>query len=169
MPSYVLTHRDAKTSIATSYVCDVQQRGNEFGRRRVEVDIAGTRRSVEVLSDGNPLLVLVNHEPVELLVHEGRYTVLGRNATFEDGVVHDSPRNANTVGSGTLFAPMPGKVVRVLCQVGNTVEVGQPLVVLEAMKMENELCATRTDRVTALHITEGQAVENRTKLLEVGE
>lgn len=168
MPRYTLTHRDARRQAAASYVCDVRELRNDVERRLLEVEINGTTHEVDVLSDANPLLVLINHEPVELLFHEGRYVVLGRKTTFEEGAANVSPRHANTLGGGTLLAPMPGKVVRVLCHVGNTVEIGQPLVVLEAMKMENELCAPRPGRVTAVHVTEGQAVESRAKLLEVG-
>ena len=58
-----------------------------------------------------------------------------------------------------IVAPMPGKIVRVLVQVGETVQARQPVVVVEAMKMENELRAAREGTVTEIHASEGTTVE----------
>ena len=54
---------------------------------------------------------------------------------------------------------MPGKVVRVLVAPGDAVEAGQGLVVVEAMKMENELRAAKAGRVVSVSVTEGQSVD----------
>ncbi len=62
-------------------------------------------------------------------------------------------------GASRLVAPMPGKVVRVLVAHGDEVEARQPLVVVEAMKMENELTAPRAGTVTDVPVTEGMSVE----------
>jgi biotin carboxyl carrier protein len=53
---------------------------------------------------------------------------------------------------------MPGKVVRVLVEVGASVQAGDGLVVIEAMKMQNEVRAPREGRVTSIPVHEGQAV-----------
>lgn len=58
-----------------------------------------------------------------------------------------------------ILAPMPGKVVRVLVHPGDVVRAHQPLVVVEAMKMENELRAGRNGRVAAIHVQEGASVD----------
>jgi len=58
-----------------------------------------------------------------------------------------------------LVSPMPGKIVRVLVQTGEAVRARQPLVVVEAMKMENELRAGRDGRIAELHAREGQSVD----------
>lgn len=63
-----------------------------------------------------------------------------------------------TGGPSRLTAPIPGKVVKIHVEVGDEVEAGQPLVVLEAMKMENELAAEQAGRVTAVHVEPGQTV-----------
>src|SRR5207249_2213963 len=74
--------------------------------------------------------------------------VAGRVWTFEIG---EEARGAHgAAGSGAVTAPMPGKVVSVLIAEGDVVEVGQPLVVLEAMKMESTLAAEVAGRVTAV-------------------
>jgi len=62
-------------------------------------------------------------------------------------------------GPQQVTAPMPGKVVRVLVVPGDAVEPRQGLVVIEAMKMENELRAGRAGRVKAVRVVEGQSVE----------
>ena len=66
---------------------------------------------------------------------------------------------ATTVGEQRVVAPMPGKVLRVLAQVGDQVQPRQPLVVVEAMKMENELSSPKAGRVKQVAVTEGVSVE----------
>src|SRR5688572_30309823 len=66
-----------------------------------------------------------------------------------------------------LVAPMPGKIVRVLVKTGDQVKTKQGLVVVEAMKMENELRAARDGRVREVSVAEGQSVEAGTVLLIV--
>jgi len=61
-------------------------------------------------------------------------------------------------GLQNIAAPMPGKVVRVLVKPGEAVEAGQGLVVVEAMKMQNEIHATRTARVLSVPAAEGATV-----------
>lgn len=70
-------------------------------------------------------------------------------------------------GPAPLLAPMPGMIVRVAVQVGDTVEPGQSLVVMEAMKMENELRATSAGKVKAVLAQPGTAVEKGAVLLEL--
>ncbi len=60
---------------------------------------------------------------------------------------------------GELKAPMPGLVVKVLCQPGDTVAAGQPLVVLQAMKMENELSLSHDGTVKSVSVQPGQTVD----------
>jgi biotin carboxyl carrier protein len=61
-------------------------------------------------------------------------------------------------GRQQIAAPMPGKVVRLLVQAGDAVEVGQGLLVVEAMKMQNEIRSPKSGRVEKLFASEGQAV-----------
>ena len=61
-------------------------------------------------------------------------------------------------GSGKVTVPMQGTIVKVLVEVGQEVEAGQPVVVLEAMKMENSINADRAGAVTEIKVTPGQAV-----------
>lgn len=70
-------------------------------------------------------------------------------------------------GPQHVTAPMPGKVVRLLVAPGDVVAPRQGLVVIEAMKMENELRAARAGRVRAVRVTEGQSVESGALLVLV--
>lgn len=70
-------------------------------------------------------------------------------------------------GKQTVFAPMPGKVVKILAGLGAEVAEGQPLLVIEAMKMENELRSPRAGKVVELHVREGQTVEGNARLCAV--
>lgn len=70
-------------------------------------------------------------------------------------------------GPQRVLAPMPGKIVRVLVKAGDEVKARQGLVVVEAMKMENELRAARDGRVRELSVSEGQSVDAGAVLLVV--
>lgn len=69
------------------------------------------------------------------------------------------PEPATRVSSGALPAPMPGTVLRVEVKPGDVVEAGQPVVVLEAMKMEHLIVAPASGTVAALHVAPGARVE----------
>jgi pyruvate carboxylase subunit B len=73
---------------------------------------------------------------------------------------------AKATGASQLRAPMPGLVLRIQVQQGQSVVVGQPIVALEAMKMENELRATAAGVVQAIAVVPGQAVERGAVLVE---
>ena len=74
---------------------------------------------------------------------------------------------ATSSGPQRVTSPMPGKVVRVLVQPGDLVTARQGLVVVEAMKMENELRAARDGRVRDVAVAEGQSVDAGAMLLTV--
>ncbi|MBA3502618.1 MAG: biotin/lipoyl-binding protein [Myxococcota bacterium] len=67
----------------------------------------------------------------------------------------------------TIRAPIAGKVVKVLVETGDQVAAGAPVIVLEAMKMENELVAERGGTVGAIHKSAGQAVDTGDLLVEL--
>jgi biotin carboxyl carrier protein len=73
---------------------------------------------------------------------------------------------ARPAGPSSLSAPMPGLVVRVLVQPGDRVQAGQGVVVIEAMKMENELRASTPGVVRNVPVTAGSAVEKGAVLVE---
>jgi len=70
-------------------------------------------------------------------------------------------------GGGILSSPMPGKIVKLLVKVGDLVQEGQTLLVMEAMKMQNELKTNTTGTVTTIHVQEGATVETGMVLITV--
>ena len=81
-------------------------------------------------------------------------------------VLNERERRMRAAGGGRseadhpeLVSPMAGKVVHIIAQVGMEVESGESLVVVEAMKMENDLKAHRSGVVSSIEVSEGQAVE----------
>jgi len=75
--------------------------------------------------------------------------------------------STKTVGPAHVLAPIPGKVVAVKVAPGDAVTQGQPLVVLEAMKMENELAAEQAGTITAIHVEPGSTVGTGEVLVEL--
>lgn len=161
------------------------------------VDVAGERIVVEidgahVLVGGERVtasLETIEGTPVRLLrVGDAVHRVIarrdgarGRYAVDVDGwqfsaealtermrAIRDlAAQSAASLGPAPLVAPMPGMVVRVLVAIGDEVAAGQGLVVIEAMKMENELRASATGRVTAVRAVVGTAVDKGTILVEL--
>jgi len=70
-------------------------------------------------------------------------------------------------GPEILRTPMPGKVVKVLVKLGDEVQAGQGVAVIEAMKMENELRAGRAGKIAAIHVSEGQTLEGQAQVLTI--
>ncbi len=69
--------------------------------------------------------------------------------------------------SKAIKSSMPGKVVRLLCKEGDVVEKNQPILIIEAMKMENEIRASIAGRVTQVAVTEGKKVETGELLVKI--
>ena len=101
--------------------------------------------------DGQPS----SGEPVDVFVGAYRYPV---TLTDPKRLRAASAAGGNADGAARIVAPMPGKVVRVLVNEGDAVEAGQGLLVVEAMKMQNEICSPKSGKVERLLAKEGQAV-----------
>ncbi len=105
-----------------------------------------------------------------------RWALGAAGERFEVTVVDERTRDIQALtgtrrpppAGGVVQAPMPGLVVRVEVTVGQRVEAGAGLVVVEAMKMENELRAARAGVVETVHVAAGQAVEKGAALVTLG-
>lgn len=159
-----------------SVICDVHLAAPALDReapsaasRKFEVALDGVPAVAELLDLGPPLLFLLDGKPSEVVVEaSGEYRLLGSGARVRVASRKAQRATATSV-TPCLVAPMPGRIVRVLCQVGDVVQAGAALVVLEAMKMENELCAPVRGRVEEVYVREGSPVEARAKLVTLAE
>lgn len=154
---------------------------------RVEIQIAGKSRSVELHREGSHIRAAIDGRVVEadaLLVAPGVYSVLLNGRSFEVRVTpqHDGlhvhfagedyiakvldPRSwpgredaaASTEGRQQILAPMPGKVVRLLVHAGDAIEAGHGVLVVEAMKMQNEIRSPKSGAIEKILVKEGQNV-----------
>jgi len=132
----------------------------------MEVDLVETGRSfASLLVGGESHEVAIEKRPEGYVVHFPADAVAVALAESARGAVAAAARPS---GPARLTAPMPGRVVRVLREPGAEVAAGDGLVVIEAMKMENELKSPRAGRVQEVAVREGQAVEAGALLLVVG-
>jgi biotin carboxyl carrier protein len=77
------------------------------------------------------------------------------------------PSSASAGDEGGLFTQMPGKIVKIMAVIGERVEKGQTLIILEAMKMENEIKCGSAGIVKAIHVKAGDTLENGILMMEV--
>ncbi len=105
---------------------------------------------------------------------EGKVAVLVNDSVHELEILDERKLRMRRAGGKfsldgpqRIDAPMPGKVVRVMVKKGDTVTEGQGLVIVEAMKMENELKSPKAGVVSELFAVEGAAVENGAKLVVI--
>ena len=154
---------------------------------KLEIELDGKTRNVELIRIGERVQCVLDGRPVEADVVEvspAVYSVLIGGHSFEARVEsaatglrvivgrHEyaaairDPRQwrrhrgatAEAQGRQQAIAPMPGKVVRMLVSAGDAVEAGQGLMVIEAMKMQNEVRSPKRGTVERLLVSEGQTI-----------
>lgn len=153
---------------------------------KIEIQLDGVKKSVEILTVGDNLQFLIDGRALEADIVEvanGIYSILIAGRSFEvrveprgpfleasvDGRTYEAeiadPRRLKQGRSGIeaegrqrVVASMPGKVVRLLVAVGDRVEANTGLLVIEAMKMQNEVRSPKSGQVEKMLIQEGQAV-----------
>ena len=132
--------------------------------------------SLELLNDGRYLLriglktytvddITIDQRVVHLSLNGQRYSV---GIKDEQALLLESLGFAQQLDTAqnTLKAPMPGKILDVLHQKGDKVKKGEPLVILEAMKMENELTSPSEGEIDLVHVQPGDSVEKKATLIE---
>ena len=164
------------------YVVDLNGR-----RKAVSIEPEGVRYEDDApirgeLSDieGSPVRMVKLDTLVYRVVAEkrqgrGKYTLWVDGYRFETEALDERTRSirdlsaavAGPTGPAPIIAPMPGLIVRVNVGIGDWVEAGQGLVVMEAMKMENELRATAGGTVKSVAVSAGTAVEKGALLVEL--
>ncbi|HYL68027.1 MAG TPA: biotin/lipoyl-containing protein [Candidatus Limnocylindria bacterium] len=154
----------------------------ELGGKQHTVELVRTSERLRCNLDGRALdadavevalgiySILIGGESLEARVEPltetgiGGLRVIVGSREFSVGV-HDprqwrrrSGASAEAKGRQQVLAPMPGKIIRVLVKTGDSIEMKQGLVVVEAMKMQNEIRSPKSGTVERLLVTEGQSV-----------
>jgi biotin carboxyl carrier protein len=136
----------------------------EDGRYIVEVD--GERNDVDAQKlEGDFYSILTGNRSYEVSVEARRDGYDVRHGAAQQRVIFTDPgrraRQGETAdGPLEILSQMPGRVVRVLVAEGDTVEEGQGILIVEAMKMENEITTEKAGKVTKIAVEPGQTVEN---------
>jgi len=161
------------------YTVTIRGRSFDVEIRGAEVLLDGVARHAELhCVAGTPLRQLILHDRAVTFAiarrHDG-WTLLSGGEIWDSVVLDErtrqlrdlTRRSGQQAGRVLVKAPMPGLVLRLEVAVGDTVRAGQGVVVLEAMKMENELKAPVAGRVSAIHAQAGQPVDKGVTLVEV--
>ncbi|HEU5361524.1 MAG TPA: biotin/lipoyl-containing protein [Candidatus Deferrimicrobiaceae bacterium] len=117
-----------------------------YGTNSFEVDVQGKEDEHEVLIEGDCYKFSLMNEQRRALIRAG-----GKGAA----------------GKALITSPMPGKVVKLLVSEGEEVKADQGVIVVEAMKMENEMKSAISGKVKEIFVKEGEVVESGAKLLLV--
>jgi acetyl/propionyl-CoA carboxylase alpha subunit len=138
------------------------------GRWRVRVDDAEFELLAEVMPDGRLRLVPTDGRRCRGHARgNGRFVRLGTLDFVLDREASGRSRAGGTQHAGSLEAPMPGVVTKVMVVVGDEVAKGQPLVAIEAMKMEHQIRAPRAGRVKRVAASPGLMVQSGAVLVEL--
>ena len=137
------------------------------------ITVDGRAYTVKVVDD---CTVLVDGITYKLAVEENEATVENEDYAIEVNGLSVSASAApaepvcaapSAAGAGAVLAIMPGKIIRVMVEAGQEIKEGDPVCVLEAMKMENELNAKQDGMVKAVYVKPGDDVEKDQVLVEI--
>ena len=133
--------------------------------------------NVEIVGiEDNLAKVIVNGEPYEVEVEQQLKTTKTPKLTRSLAVPSTdvTPTTAKTAspsapkGAGIVKSPLPGKILDIFVKQGDKVTIGQTILCLEAMKMENNINSDKDGVVTAVHVQKGDTVLEGNVLIEVG-
>jgi biotin carboxyl carrier protein len=131
----------------------------------VDVDLVAVRGALSLRVDGRVVDLTTEGTPPDIGVVASGHRSYLRVESARQRAAAAAASHGTRIKEDLVRSPMPGRVVRVLVAAGDMVEPGQPLVVIEAMKMENELRAKHGGQVAEILVAAGAAVEGNAKLI----
>lgn len=135
--------------------------------REVDVDMVRIGGELSVRVAGHVVDMTVEGAPPDLGVIAGAYRAYVNVESERMKAANAAKRGGEAAGEVVLRSPMPGRVIKCMVSAGQAVQAGQTLLVLEAMKMENEVKAKAAGTVAELFVSEGATVEANAKLVRV--
>ena len=150
---------------------------NSTGNRKIDGQIGDAPFTAEYLAhNGHQLKLMLNGrtEVVYCSVNDEQQTIVNFHGLnfhcFRTDQLNDTldyARKEQATDKSRLVSPMPGKVVKINVKEGDEVEEGTVMIVVEAMKMENNITATAHAQVKKILVTEGEMVDNKMQLIEL--
>ena len=137
-------------------------------RRRFRITVGDKSVMAAGRLDGNELYADIDgyRQRVVVVPHDGRFTMFSRRGAMQFALAQpDFGEDAAVVSAGAFTAPMPGVVVSLLVAPGEPVTRGQPLLIMEAMKMEHRICAPAAGTVREFCFSAGDSVDGGEDLL----
>lgn len=139
-----------------------------------QITIGGETKFIEVLHDsGDTLSMISGNEPMDVFYHKNDdYEVNFKNVNYEIELFDYRTRllgknGFDSGGADVLKSMMPGKVVQIEVKEGQKVKAGDGIIIIEAMKMENELKCKEDGVVKKVYVKEGDTIEKNSKLVEI--
>jgi len=158
-----------------------------INKKQFEIEIVGEGRlmvngvlhEVDFLELRNSLYSIIkDNRSLEIVIEEtsaDQYEIMLGGRLYDGQILDErallmiNRKGGIKLNSGEVNSPMPGLIVEVRTAVGDIVEEGQTVVILESMKMQNELKAPRTGTVTQIAVNKGQTVEKGALLVVIAE
>jgi biotin carboxyl carrier protein len=133
--------------------------------RRVEVDVVPLGGQLSVRVDGKVVDLTTEGAPPEMGAVASGHRSYVRVESERERAAEAARKGSRKASDLTVRAPMPGRIVKVFVKKGDHVNAGQPLLVMEAMKMENEIKAKVACVIADVHTAAGLTVEGNAKLV----
>jgi biotin carboxyl carrier protein len=136
-----------------------------IGGREIAVDVSRVPAALSVRVEGQVVDLTIEGTPPELGAVASGHRSYVRVESERMRAAAQATKGAHGASEKLLRSPMPGRVIKILVQTGDEVAAGQALLVIEAMKMENELKAKAPGRVGEVLVAVGATVEGNAKLI----
>lgn len=136
----------------------LQRRGDEYLASVDEMQF-GVR-----MEDGR---VLVDGVPIEFAAGAGASANNARSATSQAPATGQPKKQGGEMVAGAVTAPMPGKIISIMVKLGDSIIQGDPLLLLEAMKMQNEVSSPFAGKVKEIRVREGESVDAHDVLIVI--
>lgn len=166
MSDYIVSIDEKKHSLKILNHDKVELNGNNH-----EVELSQLSKYTYLLKVDNNIYHVtsekLNSQNYSFTINGSTYNTTVRT-NLEEKANEYLQNKAKESGTEIIKSPMPGLIVKILKQVGDNVEVGDPIILLEAMKMENEIRASASGIIKSISIKENSSVEKGQALLEIG-
>jgi biotin carboxyl carrier protein len=145
----------------SSWKIALQEEGGEWVRYEISKDdYRIVENIVNLIWNGGSYLIDVYGSGIDYTVYT-RSSVRTVKIYNDEALLHESLKKGSLIGGGeNLVAGMPGKIVKVLVNKGDVLKSGQPVLIMEAMKMENEMRASAEVRVKDILVKPADSVES---------